>query len=839
MDSGDFDSQFHALTGNPPFPWQRRLYGRLIADDIPESCSLPTGLGKTSVIAVWLLARRDNAKLPRRLVYVVNRRTVVDQTTEEVEKYRAALPKDSLMLSTLRGQFADNRAWSADPSKPAVICGTVDMIGSRLLFSGYGLGFKQRPLHAGFLGQDALLVHDEAHLEPAFQHLLMSIQAEQARCGDPWPLRVMELTATSRGTGKTFELDTADYDNKTVVARIDAKKTICLHSGADPKQILDQIFQQALAHKDSNQAVLVFVRTVEDVKTLSERLAKEKQDGEKVQVETLTGTMRGRERDGLAESEVFKRFLPPKRDEDKVETETPPKPTVYLICTSAGEVGVNISADQLVCDLSTFESMAQRFGRVNRFGACQDTVIDVVYPETFGEKDFLPVERERTLDLLKSLNGDGSPRALGELNAAARQAAFAPTPKFLDATDILFDAWALTSIRDKLPGRPMVEPYLHGQADWEPLQTQVAWRQEVHLLQPKYNDDTDRNERWPVERQAFQKLAENLLDDYPLKPHELLRERSDRAFKQFEILAKRRGDAPAWLVDDYGKVEVVTIAEIANKDKKDRIAKKTVILPPEVGGLTPEGMLDGSQPPRDLDVADITNGQLGTEWSWRVRLFASEEPKTPAKMHRIRRIVLDESDEGEPRRVWYWFEAKNEGDRTANRPVLWDVHVKDVKDVANEILSKLELPAELADAVRDAATWHDHGKRRKSFQQVLGNVDPNVVLAKSGGRGGRATEPYRHEFGSLIDAGKELSDLVLHLIASHHGYARPHFPADRAFDPEASDALALELAAEVPRRFARLQRQYGRWGLAYLESLLRAADWAASANPSKYLGDES
>jgi CRISPR-associated endonuclease/helicase Cas3 len=69
------------------------------------------------------------------------------------------------------------------------------------------------------------------------------------------------------------------------------------------------------------------------------------------------------------------------------------------------------------------------------------------------------------------------------------------------------------------------------------------------------------------------------------------------------------------------------------------------------------------------------------------------------------------------------------------------------------------------------------------------------------------------EFQTL---NQEMQDLVLHLIAAHHGRARP-LP-----DVEA-------LARNTPRRFARLQRKYGRWGLAYLESLLRAADWAASA----------
>ena len=169
-----------------------------------------------------------------------------------------------LAISTLRGQFADNHEWSADPSLPAVICGTVDMIGSRLLFSGYGLGFKTKPLHAGFLGQDVLLVHDEAHLEPAFQALVVAIKKEQERERErskpmPWPkLRVMELTATSRGTerGKkeeSFGLTDAEKKPPDVIPdpptepihhvwrRQKAKKAIYLHQNEDEEKLADEI----------------------------------------------------------------------------------------------------------------------------------------------------------------------------------------------------------------------------------------------------------------------------------------------------------------------------------------------------------------------------------------------------------------------------------------------------------------------------------------------------------------------------------------------------------------------------------------------------------------------
>jgi CRISPR-associated endonuclease/helicase Cas3 len=98
---------------------------------------------------------------------------------------------------------------------------------------------------------------------------------------------------------------------------------------------------------------------------------------------------------------------------------------------------------------------------------------------------------------------------------------------------------------------------------------------------------------------------------------------------------------------------------------------------------------------------------------------------------------------------------------------------------------------------------------------------------------------YRHEFGSLSDIRinndflalpEETRELVLHLIAAHHGRARPHFSVAEAFDQERSGIESREIADATPQRFARLQRKYGRWGLAYLESLVRASDILASEN---------
>lgn len=76
-----FGAAFKVLTGYDPLPWQASLFTRFATGTIPTTLNLPTGLGKTSVIPIWLIALALVPNVPRRLVYVVNRRTVVDQAT--------------------------------------------------------------------------------------------------------------------------------------------------------------------------------------------------------------------------------------------------------------------------------------------------------------------------------------------------------------------------------------------------------------------------------------------------------------------------------------------------------------------------------------------------------------------------------------------------------------------------------------------------------------------------------------------------------------------------------------------------------------------------------------
>lgn len=297
MTNTQFDAAFQALTDYSPMRWQRRLFKQLMQSPLPTACDLPTGFGKTSIIPIWVIALASQADnklidLPRRLIYIVNRRTVVDQASSVVEQMRnrlldpinlswqthtqalaqlvgalrklsAGLDDLPLAISTLRGELADNEEWKADPARPAIIVGTVDMIGSKLLFNGYGDGRYHRSHHAGLIGQNSLIVHDEAHLTPAFTDLLDGVAAAQRKTNEKCSVHVVELSATSRGNAEdVLKLEPEDEQDAIVKQRLDAKKNLEFHWVAK-NDLETKLAELAQVHEATPSKVLIYVRSPE------------------------------------------------------------------------------------------------------------------------------------------------------------------------------------------------------------------------------------------------------------------------------------------------------------------------------------------------------------------------------------------------------------------------------------------------------------------------------------------------------------------------------------------------------------------------------------------------
>src|ERR1700737_4825402 len=189
-----FSTWFRTLRSFSPYPWQVKLFQAILADHAPDSVYIPTGGGKTEIIAVWLLAVLYQIKttgalaVPRRLYYAVDRRSVVDQTelvaADLLEKINSnhgwfsllssqTASTQPLVVSILRGQrVTEQEPLIADPSAFAIVLCTPDMCLSRLLFSAYGCSPRVASREAGLVGHDAWVVLDEAHLSDAGRRTL-------------------------------------------------------------------------------------------------------------------------------------------------------------------------------------------------------------------------------------------------------------------------------------------------------------------------------------------------------------------------------------------------------------------------------------------------------------------------------------------------------------------------------------------------------------------------------------------------------------------------------------------------------------------------------------------
>jgi CRISPR-associated endonuclease/helicase Cas3 len=379
---------FEALWGHPPFPWQARLAERVEGEGWPGLLDIPTGLGKTAAIdvAVWHLARQAGARprrAPVRIVYVVDRRLVVDQATRRAETLAAKL-RDAgdgplapaaealrglagdgppLAVVRLRGGMPLDPDWVRTPHQPTVILSTVDQAGSRLLFRGYGVSNRMWPVHAGLLGSDCLYLVDEAHLSQPFLETLGAVarlRRSLAKQDLGLPFALVQLSATAAGTADgRFGLAAEDLANAEIRRRIGASKPARLQQVEDEEDAFAAgCSAEARAFLDAGRRRIgIVVNRVLRARRIHERLRRETAEG--VEVLLAIGRVRPLDRERIA-GELEARLSADRSAEDG--------PPVVVIGTQTLEVGADFDLDALVTEIAPLDALRQRFGRLDRRG---------------------------------------------------------------------------------------------------------------------------------------------------------------------------------------------------------------------------------------------------------------------------------------------------------------------------------------------------------------------------------------------------------------------------------------------------------------------------------------
>ena len=543
MDLGaaDFAVFFRAIHGYPPFPWQQRLVDLLAeCDEWPDVLDLPTGSGKTAALdaAVFHMALRFEcpARAALRIALVVDRRLVVDDAYKRARKIETALDEAAraaeaecgvpalygpvvevarrlqclagdgeppLVASRLRGGAPLESDWARTPTQPTILCSTVDQVGSRLLFRGYGVSDRMKPVHAGLFGQHSLILLDEAHLSEPFRQTLHAVQ-EIGRAD----VRTVLLSATPGIEPKRpFGLKQDDYADHELKRRLEAPKPASLSvvhgdpAGAFVKATRETVEQLRRAGV-SAPAVGVIVNRVglareifEKLRTLEEEagsdtvllIGRSRHVGRARIVERLSPFRTGEPRESSASAPAREgtddqhlSLLHQNRGDSHVRP-------LFVVATQCLEVGVDLDLDGLVTQAASFDALRQRFGRLNRAGrpvSAIGAILALAADVAKKADDAVYGDRiARTWETLQRIALDGVvdfgitalKRSLQEIEADVTELATprAPVPVLMPA---YVDLWSQTSPPPSAD--PDVGLFLHGVARTS-AGVSFVWRSDV------------------------------------------------------------------------------------------------------------------------------------------------------------------------------------------------------------------------------------------------------------------------------------------------------------------------------------------------------------------------
>lgn len=971
--TADSFGAFHAAVhgDKQPFGWQQRLLEKLIADKAwPRVLDLPTGAGKTTCIdiAVFALAldaanAAEDRWCPRRIAMVVDRRIVVDQVAErgrtilrallsstdpvvvEVANLLRSLTRtgeEPLGVFTLRGGMPKDDGWARTPDQPLVIASTVDQVGSRMFMQGYGVSQGMKPVHAGLVANDTLLLLDEVHLSEPFRQTLDQLARLRTRfSGVKTRFSHAFLSATpSPGAELPFALlDDEKKPDSPLGPRLHASKPARLVEVEDRTALEKACVDQAQTLLERHRTIAVVVNRVASASVIERQLTEAL--GSEATVTLLTGRMRPLDRDDVL------RELRPAVQTGRTRSDDSPKR--IIVGTQCIEAGADFDFDALVTEAASLDSLRQRFGRLDRLGSYRKAEGIIVWDtcaklkeelKRRGEKPSLadddPIYGKALGETAKWLKRKVKPRRptidLGVLALEVPTGddltkLLAPKPNAPTLLPAYLDLWAQTS---PAPSQlPDVSLWLHGPSAG-PADVQVVWRADLREEVLAHGDveaataivaavrpsSLEAMSLPFVTAQAWLAghAAQDLGDTEGAAPdrdeldgvgRRALRWRGDES----EIVCAQSDTEPSLKPGDtivvplsYGGIRSGCFDASSTDPVTDRAEQAELLARARPVLRLHPAVVDGlglSIPLDEPDEARDTLDRLAASGDWPAwkRLWANKlakgrdalvvpgEPSwtviearraAPADL----RSVLQAAESLED-----GVELTTDGDDSfhAGRAVLLSEHSADVEEFARGYATRCGLGAWLAEHVALAAWLHDIGKADRRFQLMLRGgseiefFKDETPWAKSGMSPG-AREAHRlaqqksgyprgarHEVQSLVMLDRQQEtlkarlkqidvakvpdlDLVLYLVASHHGYCRPFAPVvvddapvDVALATHESQQFGVidfgattsqhelhRLDSPLADRFWALIAKYGWQELCWLETLLRLADHRAS-----------
>jgi CRISPR-associated endonuclease/helicase Cas3 len=769
-----------------------RYQARIARDGLPAVVQAPTGTGKTGVILAWLWRRLygpDTAGTPRRLVYALPQRSLVDQVAGEARKWLSNLRlTEQVALHVVMGGRGESQGeWRENMHLPAIVVGTVDSLVSKALMRGYGIGRAIFPIDFALVTNGAHWIIDEIQLCSESTTTLRQLAAFAAKYGTAEPFGLTCMSATvpegllttvdNPVLGQTVEILPEERVGELAV-RLSAERSV-RRLAADPGDH-EAVATAARQRHRGGTLTLVVLNTVDAARNVYKHLR-----AGPVDCTLLHSRFRGIERAELMK-EVVARPL------DRI-----------VVSTQVVEAGIDLNAAVLVTEAAPWPSLVQRAGRCNRTGKVEDAEVwwlPPAKPSPYEQRDI-----------------DATSAELGRLEGEL------VTGEGLLARDVYFTRDQVAVIRRSdfvglfdtapdLSGADVdIAPYVR---DADDLDAEVAW--------------------------ATWTLDENGAPDADLK-------------------------APS--AEYRCRVPLGDVGKLATKDRPvwrlDQVAGKWV-------KLTAPGQ-PRARPGEVLLVNAAGGGyDVATGFDPSVRGLVADSP-----------VLLTAAE------LAAGVEDSYGADSASVEQQGWlslDQHSEDVRAEVEALLSVLSpvLPPGARHSAAVAGYLHDTGKAHEIWQDAIrqlatdrAEINEGGPWAKSPGKGRlefNGKIAFRHELASLLLIDGPLrgllaeapdQDLARYLVLAHHGKLRVQVrdPADQAVLPsgEAATRKILGLQdgskARIPamlgqpattltvdlgqfelgderswtRTVLELRDKYGPFVLAYVEAVVRIADWRASA----------